>query len=79
MIRKEAEEFGRWLAVDNDGTAHVFRQQPTNIAGKWVPDSFPTGCVKACVPAGNLSNFSGQLFKRRTRQGEHTWEIQNEQ
>lgn len=76
MIREEAQDFGRWLAVDADGSAHVFRKKPVVIAGRWVPDKFPTGCVRACVDAGELPTFEGKLFKRTTTKGKHSWEIQ---
>lgn len=68
------EEFGRWLAVDKSGSAHLFKKKPVMIDGLWVPDDFPTGFGQACIKAGVLPHLKGKLFKRRTDGGEYKWE-----
>jgi hypothetical protein len=77
MIDQEAQEFGKWLAVDDDGTAHVFRKKPTEkIRGKWITTNFESGVQRACVSAGTVPNFEGKLLKRKKRDGEFSWTIQ---
>lgn len=72
MIKNEG--FGRWLAVDNSGSAHVFKKEPLKMDGLWVPDKFPSTFARACIDAGQLPHLSGKLFKRRTESGEYKWE-----
>jgi hypothetical protein len=76
MIPEEAEKHGKWLAVDPDGSARVFRCRPEMIAGMWVPSEFKSDFAPACVDAGRFPGMEGRLMRRRRKGGEYRWEIE---
>ena len=48
LEKEEALDWGKYVGVDDDGSARVFKKEPVKIGKTWVPDKFPGKMYPGC-------------------------------
>lgn len=77
VIKKEsALDWGKWVGIDEDGSARVFKKEPIKIGKTWVPDKFPGKMYPACyrIETEYPEHMHGKKLKRRKQDGEKFYE-----
>lgn len=77
LTEESALGWGRWLGIDEDGSARVFKKEPIKIKGRWVPDKFPNQMLCSCyaVEMEYPEHMHGKKMKRRRQKGEKFYEL----
>lgn len=77
ISKEDALSWGRWIGIDQDGSARVFKKEPMKIKGKWVPDKFPKQMYPSCYPVEMEypDHMDGKKLKRRKQDGEKFYEL----
>lgn len=72
LTKTEALKWGKWIGIDDDGSARVFKKKPVKIAKTWVPDEFPDKMYPGCyrVETEYPEHLHGSLLKRKKSDGE---------
>jgi hypothetical protein len=66
LTEQESLDWGKWLAVDDDGSARVFKSKPMKVSGYWITRDFPKKMYAACYRVEGSFNeyWSGTLFEK---------------
>jgi len=48
LSEQEALGWGKYVGIDEDGTARVFKKDPVKAGDTWIPDKFPSKMYPAC-------------------------------
>lgn len=72
LTESEALDWGKYLAIDPDGSARVFKHEPIKVGGRWVPDKFPGKMAPACYPVDEEyeDHLEGRLLERKISGGD---------
>jgi hypothetical protein len=72
LSESEALDWGRYLAVDEDGSSFVFKKEPQKLGGRWFTRDFPKEAYPACFPVeGNFE--SGTLYRKEKDSSGEFW------
>lgn len=71
----EALSWGKYVGVDDDGTARVFKKEPVKAGGTWIPDKFPDKMYPACYPMETEypERYHGKLLVRKSSNNEKSY------
>jgi hypothetical protein len=71
LTEHEALDWGKYVGVDEDGSARVFKKQPVKAGDTWIPNKFPDKMYPACYRLENdYPEYSGQLLVRKSKNGD---------
>jgi len=72
LTRAKALKWGKWIGIDDDGSARVFKKKPVKIGSTWVSDEFPGKMYPACYRLEDdyKDHLHGCLLRRDTKNGE---------
>ena len=64
----DALDWGKYVGIDEDGTARVFKKEPIKIRKVWVPDKFPKQMYPACyeMKTEYPEHLHGKKLKRKS-------------
>jgi hypothetical protein len=76
ISEEEALGWGKYVGIDEDGSARVFKKEPIKIGSTWVPDKFPSKMYPACyrMNVEYPEHMHGKKLKRRKQDGEKFYE-----
>jgi len=68
FITDDALDWGKYVGIDEDGTARVFKKKPIKIGKVWVPDKFPKQMYPACyeMKTEYPEHLHGRKLKRKS-------------
>jgi hypothetical protein len=72
LTKKQALDWGKYVGVDDDGSARVFKKEPVKAGGTWIPDKFPSQMYPACYRLEETfpERFHGRKLVRTSEDGE---------
>lgn len=72
LTKQEALDWGKYVGVDEDGTARVFKKEPVKAGDTWIPDKFPSQMYPACysIDVNYEPHLHGRMLKREREDGE---------
>jgi hypothetical protein len=75
LTEGESLDWGKYVGIDEDGSARVFKKEPVKIGDVWAPDEFPAqgqpGCYR--INAEYPESKHGRLLKRKKSGGEKSF------
>ncbi len=75
ISEEEALDWGKYVGVDEDGTARVFKKEPVKAGDTWIPDKFPKKMYPACyrMQTEYPERYHGKKLVRKSSGGEKSY------